>query len=101
MTQNKTRGPLSEHQEVARDERENAMDEHRERAHETGADEGRDHRERGGPGQWPGKEITRDAIPNADDVDDDAAEDLPDDIQRDISQEGVMSDPNKTVDRAP
>ena len=87
----------SEHEKVSRDQKQDAMRELREDAREHGTKE--QHDRRGEPGQWPGKELTRNTIPNADD--DPEREALPDDIQRDISQDGVTHDPADTVERAP
>ncbi len=100
MTQQKAPPGQSEHERVVTDEKHKAMDDLREQAHENGTDEDRD--QCGGPGQWPGKELTRNVVPNPDDGEiDDEARKLPDDIQRDISQDGVTDDPSKRVEQAP
>ncbi len=86
----------SEHEKVSRDQRREAMKDLHEDAHQNGAEEQVEHRAKAG--QWPGKELTRNTIPNADDDPD--REVLPDDIQRDISQDGVTHDP-ATTERIP
>jgi pyruvate/2-oxoglutarate dehydrogenase complex dihydrolipoamide acyltransferase (E2) component len=96
MTQHKAASRQSEHERVAQEEKKKAMDSLRERANENGTDEDRD--QRGGAGQWPGKELTRDTLPNADSEEEAT---LPDDVQRDISQDGVVDDPSVRGDPAP
>jgi len=96
--------PPSEREKVAREEKDHAMRELREDANSRMADRGGhpdstpiDHA--GEPGQWPGKELTRNTVPHA--ADDPDREALSDDVYRDISQDGVTHDPEKTVERAP
>lgn len=86
-----TKDPSSEHQKVSRDQKEEAMHDLREDAREHRTVEEIEYR--GAAGKWPGEEITRNAIPNADDDPDREA--LPDDIQRDISRDGVTHDPDQ------
>ncbi|HMO53847.1 MAG TPA: hypothetical protein PJ994_05030 [Tepidiformaceae bacterium] len=96
MTHEQSTRRRYEHERVSRDEKRKAMEDLREQARETGSDEGRD--QRGGPGDWPGKDLTRNTLPGAESEEEVA---LPDDIQRDISQDGVVDDPGRRVERAP
>lgn len=79
----------SEREKVAREQKQHATRQLRDDARQNGAAEQLEHRS--AAGRWPGEELTRNVVPNADD--DPEREALPDDIQRDISRDGVTHDP--------